>query len=171
MQHLTIWSHNTSHRESIRVAALNQNLNRALDLLELNAGERNQLPRLLQEDFEQVLRRPIETTPLIGSWRFAPRGSEFHIPNRRISAKLFSAALFKFASLGARPPDLYPTVRRSWLRHRRFSQYWGVVLSEARVLGLKDSRQSKKLSERARTNLHAGIASCLPARLQQTRRS
>jgi hypothetical protein len=39
--------------------------------------------------------------------------------------RLFSASLFKFASLGARPPDLYPTVRRSWPRHRRFSPYWG----------------------------------------------
>jgi hypothetical protein len=46
------------------MAALNQNLNRAFDLLELNAGERNQLPGLLQEDFEQVLRRPIETAPV-----------------------------------------------------------------------------------------------------------
>jgi hypothetical protein len=51
------------------MAALNQNLNRAFDLLELNAGERNQLPSLLQEDFEQVLRRPIETAGIIGMWR------------------------------------------------------------------------------------------------------
>jgi hypothetical protein len=32
---ITIWFHNTSHRESIRMAVLNQNLNSAFDLFEL----------------------------------------------------------------------------------------------------------------------------------------
>ena len=48
-----------------------QNLNRNFVLLNIDAGLQNQLPRLLQEDFEQVLQRPIETTPLIGMWLFA----------------------------------------------------------------------------------------------------
>src|SRR5580704_7547972 len=34
----------------------------------VDARERNQLPRLLQEDFEQVLQRPIETTPFLRTW-------------------------------------------------------------------------------------------------------
>jgi hypothetical protein len=46
----------------------NQNLNRAFILLAIDAGLQNQLARLLQEDFEQVLQRPIETTPFHGTW-------------------------------------------------------------------------------------------------------
>jgi hypothetical protein len=34
----------------------------------IDARERNQPRRLLQEDFEQVLNRPIETTGLLGTW-------------------------------------------------------------------------------------------------------
>jgi hypothetical protein len=54
----------------------NQNLNRAFVLLNIDAGLENQLPRLLQEDFEQVLQRPIETTRVTGMWKVV----DSHLP-------------------------------------------------------------------------------------------
>lgn len=40
----------------------------------IDARERNQPRRLLQEGFEQVLHRPIETARLIGMWLLGPKG-------------------------------------------------------------------------------------------------
>jgi hypothetical protein len=45
------------------MAAFNQNLNRAFVFFDINAGYQDQLPRLLQKGFDQVLQRPIETAP------------------------------------------------------------------------------------------------------------
>ncbi len=46
------------------------------------ALERIKLRRLLLVGFELVLRRHIETTPLLGNWLFEPREANSHIPRR-----------------------------------------------------------------------------------------
>jgi hypothetical protein len=45
------------------MAAFNQNLYRAFVLFDIDTRQQGQLPRLLQEGFDQVLQRPIETAP------------------------------------------------------------------------------------------------------------
>jgi hypothetical protein len=55
------------------MAALKQNLNRALVLFELTPASYIRFADCQQEDFEQVLHRPIETAGVIGMWLFRPR--------------------------------------------------------------------------------------------------
>jgi hypothetical protein len=51
------------------VTGLNQNLNRAFVLFDIDAREQDQSPKPLPEDFGQVLQRPIETPQLTGLGR------------------------------------------------------------------------------------------------------
>ena len=77
------------------MAVLNQNLSRAFDLFELKPANEISFLRLLREDVEQVLRRPIETTGILGKWpNRLPR------PQKPVSGKLLISA--RAASFGYR---------------------------------------------------------------------